>query len=287
MAGADQITPPQTVLPQAGNSNLVLRIISSLVMAPLALGVAYVGDQVFLWFWTVAALVVLWEWDGMVCTHDKNPVFALGSIAIVGTSLLWAMSRPVLALILISLGALGVATLATKARRTWSVVGLAYAAVLLIAPVVLRADPIFGFRVIVFVFAVVWSTDVLAYVVGRMLGGPKLIPRISPNKTWAGAIGGLAAGIGAGIAVAKYFGADDIAAISLVAFLLSVASQSGDVLESAVKRQFNVKDASWLIPGHGGLMDRLDGFMAASLLAVIIGLAHGGVVAPGRGLLVW
>ena len=288
MAGVDPVNPRNTILPAAGRAhNLILRVGSALVMAPLALGAAYYGGLIFLAFWTIAALVVLWEWVAMVCAHDKTPVFAISSIAIVGTSLLWAFDRPVPALILISLGALGVATLASRIRRTWCVGGLLYVGGLLLAPVALRADPTFGFFAILFLFAVVWSTDTGAYVAGRGLGGPKLMPRISPNKTWTGAVGGLLAGVCGGIAVAKFAGVDNLMAIGLVALVLSMVSQAGDLGESAIKRQFNVKDASWIIPGHGGLMDRLDGFVVASVVAVLIGLARGGDASPSRGLLSW
>ncbi len=288
MAGADPVNPRNTVLSAAvrGN-NLLLRVVSALVMVPLALAAAHYGGLIFLAFWTITALIVLWEWDAMVCAHDKNPVFTISSIAIVGTSLLWAIERPVPALMLISLGALGVATLASKIRRPWCVAGLVYCGGLLLAPIVLRADPVFGFFAILFLFAVVWSTDIGAYIAGRALGGPKLMPRISPNKTWSGATGGLVAGVGSGISVAMFAGIENLAAIGLTAFVLSIASQVGDLLESAIKRQFNVKDASWIIPGHGGLMDRLDGFVVASIVAVLIGLAHGGIATPGRGLLDW
>jgi phosphatidate cytidylyltransferase len=288
VAGADPVNPRNTVLSAAvrGN-NLLLRVVSALVMVPLALAAAHYGGLIFLAFWTIAALIVLWEWDAMVCAHDKNPVFTISSIAIVGTSLLWAIERPVPALMLISLGALGVATLASKIRRPWCVAGLVYCGGLLLAPIVLRADPVFGFFAILFLFAVVWSTDIGAYIAGRALGGPKLMPRISPNKTWSGATGGLVAGVGSGVSVAMFAGIENLAAIGLTAFVLSIASQVGDLLESAIKRQFNVKDASWIIPGHGGLMDRLDGFVVASIVAVLIGLAHGGIATPGRGLLDW
>jgi phosphatidate cytidylyltransferase len=286
--GADPVNPRNTVLSAAvrGN-NLLLRVVSALVMVPLALAAAHYGGLIFLAFWTVASLIVLWEWDAMVCAHDKNPVFTISSIAIVGTSLLWAIERPVPALILISLGALGVATLASKIRRPWCVAGLVYCGGLLLAPVVLRADPVFGFFAILFLFAVVWSTDIGAYIAGRAVGGPKLMPRISPNKTWSGATGGLVAGVGSGVSVALFAGIENLVAIGLTAFVLSIASQVGDLLESGIKRQFNVKDASWIIPGHGGLMDRLDGFVVASIVAVLIGLAHGGIARPGRGLLDW
>ena len=145
----------------------------------------------------------------------------------------------------------------------WCAAGLVYAAALLIAPVLLRHDAERGFAAILFLFAVVWLTDIVAYFAGRGIGGPKLMPRVSPNKTWSGAIGGTLAGVLGGVAVARGFGIEGLAAVAVVALVLSVVSQAGDLVESAIKRHFNAKDASQLIPGHGGLMDRLDGFVAA------------------------
>ncbi len=288
MAGIEPVNPQIPLLPSAaGRHKLMLRVVSSLVMAPLALGAAYLGGPVFVLFWAIAALGVLWEWDGLVCAHDKNPVFIIGSISLVGIALLWGLDRPVPALLMAGLGMLGVATLASRARRSWCVAGQVYATVLLLAPVILRNDPAFGFWAIVFVFAVVWCTDVGAYIAGRGLRGPKLAPQISPNKTWAGAIGGLAAGIGGGIFAAKLAGIEDVGPLYAFAIVLSVVSQVGDLLESAIKRRFSAKDSSLLIPGHGGLMDRLDGFVTAAAAAAAIGLLHAGIDAPGRGLLVW
>jgi phosphatidate cytidylyltransferase len=153
--------------------------------------------------------------------------------------------------------------------------------------VVLRSDAALGFAAILFVFAVVWLSDIAAYFTGRALGGPKLMPRVSPNKTWSGAIGGTLAGMLGGVLVARYFGLANLTGTAVVAVVLSVVSQAGDLFESAVKRRFDTKDASQLIPGHGGLMDRLDGFVTAALAAVLIGIAHGGMPAPARGLMVW
>ena len=149
-------------------------------------------------------------------------------------------------------------------RRAWCAAGLLYAAALLIAPVLLRRDAAFGFAAILFLFVIVWLTDIAAYFVGRAIGGPKLMPRVSPKKTWSGAIGGTLAGVLGGVVVAQQFGVASLAAVAVVALVLSVVSQAGDLLESAIKRQFDAKDASQLIPGHGGLMDRLDGFVAAA-----------------------
>jgi phosphatidate cytidylyltransferase len=157
----------------------------------------------------------------------------------------------------------------------------------MVSPVVLRHDAAWGFAALVFLFVVVWLTDIVAYFTGRALGGPKLLPRVSPNKTWSGAIGGTLAGIIGGVLVAGYSGAGNLAAIGMIALVLSIVAQAGDLLESAVKRHFNTKDASGLIPGHGGLMDRLDGFLTAAVLAALIGVVRGGFDAPARGLMVW
>jgi phosphatidate cytidylyltransferase len=171
--------------------------------------------------------------------------------------------------------------------RLWLAGGILYAGALPVACILLRADPRYGFAAIVFLFAVTWATDILAYFVGRLAGGPKLWRRVSPNKTWSGAIGGAAAAIAAGLAVVHAAQIANSLAVAGLALLLSVASQAGDLFESALKRRFGVKDASHIIPGHGGIMDRLDGFLAAAAVAAIIGVARGGMDAPARGLLVW
>src|SRR5262249_12829841 len=158
-----------------------------------------------------------------------------------------------------------------------------YAGLLGLAPIVLRSDPQYGFLAIVTLFAIVWATDIFAYFVGRAVGGPKLAPQMSPNKTWSGAIGGGAAAIAAVIAIAIMAGLAHVLALALLALVLSIVSQAGDLFESVVKRRFGAKDASHLIPGHGGLMDRLDGFVTAAAIAALIGLAHGGVEGPARG----
>jgi phosphatidate cytidylyltransferase len=129
---------------------------------------------------------------------------------------------------------------------------------------------------VVFLFLVVWASDISAYFSGRFLGGPKLAPAISPNKTWSGAMGGLLGallvGVGAALALG---GAAPLGATAAVALLLGLATQSGDMFESWMKRRFGVKDSSGLLPGHGGLLDRLDGVLAAAPVAALIGLASG------------
>ena len=169
----------------------------------------------------------------------------------------------------------------------WIMTGLVYAAAMFVAPVILRGDPAFGLLAIVLLFAIVWSTDIFGYFGGRSIGGPKLMPAVSPKKTWSGAICGTLGAMIVAVLVAKLFGSFNTIAIASVALLLSVCGQAGDLFESFVKRKFNVKDSSQLIPGHGGAMDRLDGFWAAAVIGCIIGLARGGFDAPARGLLVW
>lgn len=268
-------------------SNLVLRIVSSLVLAPLALAAAYFGGAAFLCFWTIAAFGLLWEWETLVCGRDRNIVVVVGGGGLVAAALLLALGRPGAALALIALTSLGLCGLASSGRRGWCAAGVVYAGALLVAPVILRSDGALGFAAILFLFVIVWATDIAAYFAGRAIGGPKLMPGVSPNKTWSGAVGGTLAGVLGGIMVALGFGIGHLAAVGAIAFGLAAVSQAGDLLESAIKRRFDVKDASSLIPGHGGLMDRLDGFLTAAAAAAALGSLHGGLEAPARGLMVW
>jgi phosphatidate cytidylyltransferase len=180
-------------------------------------------------------------------------------------------------------------------RRIWGAAGIPYAGVVVVAPVALRRDDELGLAAILFLFAVVWATDILGYFIGRALGGPKLAPQISPKKTWSGACGGALGALAAGVAVVQVIvvpavpvaGRAALIAAACIALALSIVAQAGDLFESGVKRRFGVKDASHVIPGHGGLMDRLDGFLAAAAVAALIGLVRGGPDASARGLLLW
>lgn len=165
--------------------------------------------------------------------------------------------------------------------------GVVYAGALLFAVIALRSDVTLGLAAIVFLFAVVWATDIGGYFVGRAFGGPKLMPSVSPNKTWSGAIGGTIAAILCGGAVYYFMVGSRIGVAAVLALLLSIAAQAGDLFESFLKRRFDAKDASKLIPGHGGVMDRLDGFITAAVVAVLIGVCRGGLDAPARGFMIW
>jgi phosphatidate cytidylyltransferase len=283
VAGADDLW--RTFIPRG--SELALRVCSALVLVPLALATAYLGNWPFAVFWGVAAMGVLWEWTSLVAGTDRRFVLMTGAASLALALALVVSGLPLAAVIVLAIGTLAAASLAPAERRLWIAGGIPYAGALGLAPIVLRSDREDGFLAVIFLFAVVWTSDIAAYFIGRRVGGPKLVPQVSPNKTWSGAIGGTLAAVVVGLALAKTAALAGLFAIAMLAIVLSVFAQAGDVFESFLKRRFGAKDSSHLIPGHGGLMDRLDGFVTASVVATLIGLARGGFEAPGRGLLVW
>jgi phosphatidate cytidylyltransferase len=270
-----------------GRGELPVRVISAVVLAPLAIGAAYVGGWPFVLFCALAACGMWWEWAAMSTGRGAGTLTAIGVTALVAATGFVMASWIGTAIACVGVGALAVGAVAPSNDRGWIGLGVLYAGAMLVAPAVLRSDPHDGFLAIVFLFAVVWATDIVAYFAGRAIGGPKLAPRISPNKTWAGALAGACGAVIAAATVAAAAKLGPWIVVALVGLCLSVASQAGDLFESAVKRRYGAKNAGQLIPGHGGLMDRLDGFIAAALVAAILGLARGGPEAPARGLLVW
>ena len=278
---------------ELGARNLLTRVIVALVLAPTAIAMAYAGG----WLWTalvtLAAIGLYVEWLAIVGEARSTRVVVVGAAALATAGLCLALGRIEASLVVLMLGLVAVGAV-TPERRIWAIAGFGYAAVAELASVLLRLDPKMGFAALMFVFLVVWVTDIGGYFAGRSIGGPKLWPRVSPKKTWAGALGGFAVSlvVAAGFAALDPNKADPqlmlkMTSLLLLGAILSIASQLGDLFESAVKRRFGVKDSSHIIPGHGGLLDRLDGFVAAVALAGIFGLLHGGVDGVGRGLMVW
>jgi len=265
---------------------LCLRVGSALVLVPLAVGTAYLGGPAFLALWGIAAEVVLWEWTHLIGEARRVPVLAVGAAAFLASAALFSLSSPGTALAALAIGAVAAAGLAGPERRSWALAGGLYAGAILGAPAMLRSDAEYGLPALVLLLGVVWTTDVMAYFVGRALAGPKLWPAVSPKKTWSGAVGGTAGATLVGSGLAALAGLP-VPALAFVCVMLSLAAQAGDLLESALKRRFGAKNASELIPGHGGLMDRLDGFVVAALAAALLGVARGGFEAPARGLLIW
>jgi phosphatidate cytidylyltransferase len=272
--------------PPNSSGELGKRVVSGAVMAAAALGTAWLGGVLFLLVWTAAAFIVFWEWTGIIKSAPRSLLIAIGTSAIAGAAISLFMGAPAIALICAVIGA-GVAAASAQPGRVWAAAGVLYAAAVVVPVAMLRDAPALGFAAVLWLFAVVWAEDIVAYFAGKMIGGPKLAPRISPKKTWSGAIGGTVASVVAGCAVVYGFGITVRPAHVVLAIAVSIAAQCGDLLESWIKRRLGVKDSSGLIPGHGGAMDRLDGFIIASLVALAIGLWRGGASTPATGLLSW
>jgi len=271
--------------PESGSRNLVMRVIAALILAPLAIAIAYAGGWLWILLVTLAVIGLYVEWLTIVGLAREMPVVGSGIAALAVAGLCLAIGRIEAASVVLAIGLAAVALL-TRERRNWTAAGFFYAAAAEMASVLVRLDSVKGFVALIFVLLIVWVTDIGGYFAGRGIGGPKLWPRVSPKKTWAGAAGGFAASL----AVAFGFAAFDLGktgALLLLGAVLSVVSQLGDLFESAVKRRFGVKDSSHIIPGHGGLLDRLDGFVAAIIVAAIFGFLRGGADGVGRGLMVW
>jgi phosphatidate cytidylyltransferase len=267
------------------SSNLLTRIAAALVLAPVAIVCAYIGGWLWIALVTLAAIGLFLEWLMVAGAGRERRVAAPGIAAFLIAGISLAIGRIDTAVSMMGLGLVAVVLIA-PVRRGWCAAGFLYAAAAQIASVLVRLDHVEGPIALILVLLVVWVTDIGGYFAGRGIGGPKLWPRVSPNKTWAGALGGFVASllVAAGFAA---FGFGKMWPMLLLGAALSIASQLGDLFESAVKRRFGVKDSSHIIPGHGGLMDRLDGFVAAIVLAAIFGLLRGGLDGVGRALMVW
>nr|WP_244065826.1 phosphatidate cytidylyltransferase [Bradyrhizobium sp. Ce-3] len=262
-----------------------MRVVAALVLAPTAIALAYLGGVAWSLLVTVVAIGLYVEWLVVTGLGRDLRVTVPGALALLLGGLCLMAGRIDAALDVLLVGVVAVA-LTSGARRGWAIAGLLYAAGAEIASVLLRADTAKGFAALMFVLLIVWVTDIGGYFAGRGIGGPKLWPRVSPKKTWAGAVGGFAASL----LVAAGFAALELGTtgpLLVLGAVLSVVSQLGDLFESAVKRRFGVKDSSHIIPGHGGLLDRLDGFVAAVIVAAIFGFLRGGADGVGRGLMVW
>jgi phosphatidate cytidylyltransferase len=252
---------------------LRLRILSALVLAPAALVVAWIGSWALTILVTAAALVMLVEWHGIMGGAAFDPQGMVRGAALLVALIVAGFGHAIIAaIVVVVLTLLILLAVPNAALPRWSAVGVAYIGLPCIALIWLRRNPEGGLGVVLWLFAVVWSTDVGAYIAGRLIGGPKLAPRVSPNKTWAGLGGGVFAAALVGL-LAVYFG-EGTPPVGLVAvsILLALVSQAGDLMESALKRRFGVKDAGHLIPGHGGALDRLDGmlFAAPAVVALVL-----------------
>ncbi|WP_270937276.1 phosphatidate cytidylyltransferase [Falsiroseomonas oryzae] len=266
------------------------RALSAMVLGPAAVACIWLGAEAFTGMMALATALLAWEWVHMCGRRVRVLPGMAVPLAVLAAGVAAVQDNVRLALFVLACGFLVAwwfarsmaATLTQPALRL--ALGVLYIGLAGIALIELRHDTEAGRANVLFLFLVVWASDIGAYLAGRMLGGPKLWPAVSPNKTWSGAVGGLAAAILVGLAAALAFTpAASLLAVVAVAALLGVASQAGDLLESAIKRHFHVKDSSHLIPGHGGLLDRLDGVLAAAPVAALLSFQLG----YGRVLWAW
>jgi phosphatidate cytidylyltransferase len=274
MAEIQPAAPPPSTSPASppAGSDLSARVVSALVMAAVVLVATWAGGWVFRVIWAAVAGLVAYEWLSIIGRQRSFTVPASAAVAGLGivAGLLPVAATAFLLLALVAAGYL------LGQGRGMVASGLAYAAVIALAPAAMRDVPAIGIWLIIWSFAVVWFSDIAAYFAGRKFGGPKLMPSVSPKKTWSGALGGLAAGVAGGLVVwwlanrcagPLPFGWGLAIAGSAVA---TVLGQMGDLAESAFKRHFGVKDSSHIIPGHGGFMDRLDAYWSVVALAGLV-----------------
>ena len=290
MAVNDATAQPE---PKVAISALGLRTVSAFVLAPPVLFAVYFGSPFFELLLGVAAVVMVWEWNRL-CTGGA---FEMGgtimAVAVLAALAGLAMGHPVYSVAAFAVGAAALLCVPIFARRVarnnetkaplvplWQGAGMLCIGIPCLALLWLRSDPQVGRETVIWLFAVVWCVDIGAYAFGRVIGGPRLAPMFSPNKTWAGLIGGAACAAVAGAVAAVFLEKAGWGPLAAVSAGIAVVAQGGDLMESALKRHFGVKDSSAIIPGHGGLLDRVDGLLAASAAGALLGMTgSGGVLA--------
>ncbi|MBO0733512.1 MAG: phosphatidate cytidylyltransferase [Methylocapsa sp.] len=287
-SGTTSSGPPAiSLLRQRGLADLFPRLASAAVLMAAALASLWLGGLTFDLVWLGAALAVGYEWQNLIAAPRPRLRILFAALGICAGAFFFAKGGLWLSGAALAAAAAAAALAAGKGRSIWAFCGVAYAAALLLPVAALHRSPGFGTQAILWLFAIVWGTDVCAYFGGRLIGGPKLWPRISPSKTWSGMLSGILAGAVLGTLIAG-FGPCLKVWVPLFGLGLAAAaiSQAGDIFESWVKRRFGAKDSSRLIPGHGGFMDRLDGFIAAAAFAALVGAARGGP-SVAAGLFSW
>jgi phosphatidate cytidylyltransferase len=254
----------RSAIARLARHELASRVLSAFGLALLALGATALGGVVFALLWACAASLFFAEFLAMVAYRPLVAGAALGAVGAAAAALGVEQGLLPASLAAVCLTALLVALRAeTNVQRFLGAAGLLYAACVALPVIVLRAEPRHGFALTLWLYALVWATDIGAFFVGRSLGGPKLWKRVSPNKTIIG--------VGAASLVNFLLPAVPLSGLALLAItvIASLAAHAGDLLESALKRRYSIKDSSQLIPGHGGFMDRLDGFALASLTVAV------------------
>lgn len=251
-------------------SELGLRIVSAIVLLAVVLSISWIGGFALILMAVALSAILYFEWQAIVRQTPFDATETILTIGFAGLLLLIVIGLPWWGLgLFLALGFVLELTAqgAEKSDVRWIGLGALYCAIPAFTLPLIREH---SFALLAFVFLVVWVTDVAGYFVGRALGGPKLMQSVSPKKTWSGALGGLAGALIVGVLFHFYVPGFSSGWAWVFALALSVASQAGDLFESSIKRLFNCKDSSKLIPGHGGFLDRVDGLITASLLMGII-----------------
>ncbi len=261
--------------------DLGVRAGAAVVLIPAVLGCVWLGGTAFELLLLVFGGLMIWEWCRLVFSDQER--LAQAVVFAVGCAATFALARS--GMPMFALGALLVAwALSTGVAALrgglsfWRICGVPYLILPILALYYLRSEPLLGMVAIVWLLAVVWSTDTAAYFAGRLIGGPKLSPPYSPKKTWSGLVGGM---VGAGVAamlVAYWANLPSLFLVGVLGAITAAISQVGDIFESACKRHFNVKDSGALIPGHGGILDRVDGLLFAAVFCAAVGFVkHGSI----------
>ncbi|MFN3744960.1 MAG: phosphatidate cytidylyltransferase [Hyphomicrobiaceae bacterium] len=260
------------------------RIASGAALAIVVLVALWAGGLLFAIVVGAVGVVVTWEWGRVVRSAGVDAILIIQATAVIAGVLHAAWGLAGLGLIVVLVAAIISALLAFGERGHMAALGALYAGLPAVALVWLHRGDSAGVLAVLFILLTVWATDTGAYFAGRLIGGPKLAPNVSPNKTWSGLAGGVLAGSLVGVAFALARAELAVGYMMAAGALLGVVSQAGDLLESALKREYGVKDASTLIPGHGGFMDRTDGLVAAIIASAIFAMVVD-IHAPARALL--
>ncbi|QCG88248.1 phosphatidate cytidylyltransferase [Azospirillum sp. TSH100] len=258
--------------------DLKVRVLSALVMAPVVLGAVWAGGWVFHALIAFGSVIAVSEWTSIVPSARRLPARLMAAIGILVALMVQIAAGPAAAFGAAAAFAALTAIVGGGSDRGLLGFGVLYVAIGMAGLLWLRDLPDAGLSLFLFVLFAVWATDIGAYAAGRSIGGPKLAPRISPKKTWAGLIGGMLSSALFGWLVALAFGAARPDIALAVGAAVAVVGQAGDLFESAIKRRYNVKDSGQLIPGHGGILDRIDGLLAAAPVLALFHAAVGSVL---------
>jgi phosphatidate cytidylyltransferase len=280
----------------AGLSNLQKRTLSAVVLVPVVVAAIVLGYPYFEVLVVIFTIAMAWEWTRIITHHrvgtEISPVPVPGALPspVFGLAVAAAVSLLVVRFAFFAPGnlwigvvavaaAVGLASLLMARRQThWFVAGVAYVAVPAVALILIRSDPTYGLATMIWIVALVIAADTGGYIVGRSVGGPKLAPRISPNKTWSGLGGAVLGAALTGLCTAFILNHTNVLVLTLVSAILGLLEQGGDLVESALKRHFGVKDTSQIIPGHGGVLDRVDGLLAVAVAVLVLNMWAGGSV---------